>query len=131
MLAKKLRTCIKCGNSKKLIWFRHGSGGRGYKDTCVTCENKASRKAEYITTTFIPPPKPEPIPFIDWSIYDLHPPDTINCRCGNRFDSHTRYEYYRKRHLIISRKPCPRCMAVSSFESVRAAAWIMIVNTPS
>jgi hypothetical protein len=64
---------------------------------------------------------------INWTPYDTLAPDTIFCRCGEMFWSHTQFSAARvgqSHHKIISRKPCPRCGKNDSAKTIRAARHI-------
>jgi hypothetical protein len=47
---------------------------------------------------------------IDWTIFDQYPENTVTCRCGVSYRSHTKMDVGddRKLHLHC-RKPCPAC----------------------
>jgi hypothetical protein len=64
---------------------------------------------------------------INWTPYDTFAPDTIFCRCGEMFWSHTQFRAARaeqSHHKIISRKPCPRCGRHDAAKTIRAARYI-------
>jgi hypothetical protein len=72
----------------------------------------------------------DPIP-IDWTLYSTLVPDTIICRCGEMFWSHTQYvscRNGRSHHKIYSRKKCPRCGRDDNAREIRGACYIRNIN---
>jgi hypothetical protein len=47
---------------------------------------------------------------IDWTIFDQYPENTVECRCGTNFRSHTKVAIGDGNRLQVHcRKPCPAC----------------------
>ncbi|HEX8185119.1 MAG TPA: hypothetical protein VF747_10220 [Blastocatellia bacterium] len=80
--------------------------------------------------------KQEDYSWINWAIYDKFLEDTIVCRCGEWFRSHSMFvgatgEYNKaaKGH-VVTRKACPRCGRDNHSVEVKTSTLLWVVPMP-
>jgi hypothetical protein len=70
----------------------------------------------------------ESVADIDWAPFDPMPENTIECRCGASYRSHSRVAKVIGWLTIVTRKPCPECGG--SVGNVRSASAGSPVSEP-
>jgi len=56
---------------------------------------------------------------IDWTGHSDYPPDHCECKCGGRWDSHTKTIIHKGKMVIVTEKPCPKCGKNDEIRAVR------------
>lgn len=47
------------------------------------------------------------VPEVDWTAHDQYPENELHCRCGQIYNSHSKF--VASVGTVVSRKPCPGC----------------------
>jgi len=70
-------------------------------------------------------------PVVNWTAHNAFSENTIQCRCGTTYRSHSKAWMHEGRILSMTRKPCPGCGATSG-HVVRATSDVetMTISRP-